>query len=91
MTKPTTETYLADMDAALAKLPLPKRIAILETAIRNAERAERALWNWAAGMGGDDPPVPFTAFEVTEISLELCKRLAAARDEERAGTMIAAE
>jgi hypothetical protein len=83
--------YLAAMDAALARLPLAQRVAIMEDAICRADRAERALFNWAAGMGGGEPPVPFTAFEISAISIELSKRLAAARDEERGQAMIAAE
>jgi hypothetical protein len=75
--------YLAAMDAALARLPVTKRIATLETAINRTHRSIDAVWNWAAD-GGDLPsPSAFTYHQLTMLSLEFSKRLAAARDEER--------
>jgi hypothetical protein len=76
--------YLAAMDAALARLPLAKRMAILEEAIRRVDRSVEAVRNWAAG-GGDLPsPSDFTLHQLYMLALEFSRRLAASRDEERA-------
>lgn len=82
----TPESYLAAFDMALVTMPRAKRIAILEDALRRVDRLERALWNWAAGMGGEEPPTPFRSHDLGVIALGLGKRLAAARDEERGAT-----
>jgi hypothetical protein len=80
---PTPASYLAGLDAHLATIDdVGRRSVLLEEEIRRVDRAERELDRWARAGGGR--PTPFDGDELSIIALALSKRLADARDEERA-------
>lgn len=76
----TTQQYLAGLDTHLATIESAiERVAIIEEEIRRTDLANRRLERWA--WRGGKRPTPFSAIELTTITLELSKRLIAARNE----------
>lgn len=85
----TPGVYLRGVDDYLAAAAPEKRGPFLEAQIRIVDSQERALSKWAAKGGHGNPPGPFDAFELTDLLLELGKRLA--NERETARQTIAAE
>jgi hypothetical protein len=85
----TPSVYLQGIDAYLAEAAPEKRGPFLEEQLRIVDSQERALSEWAAKGGRGSPPSPFTAFELSQSTLELSRRLA--NEREAARQTIAAE
>lgn len=77
----TPQTYLAGLDTHLATIESSiERVAIIEDEIRRTDLANRRLERWA-WRGRGKRPTPFSAIELSTITLELSTRLIAARNE----------
>ncbi|HEY8066584.1 MAG TPA: hypothetical protein VIF40_17945 [Methylosinus sp.] len=86
----TPGVYLSGVDQFLAAEEQPeKRCAFLERQLRVIDSHNCALERWTHNGGRGNPPSPFTAFELAQITLELSKRLA--NEREAARRTIAAE
>lgn len=78
------EVYLRGVDDHLATEVRPeKRGAFLEQQLRVIDSHNRALERWAHRGGHGNPPSPFDAFELAQITNELGRRLAKERDAAR--------
>lgn len=80
--------YLLGIDGYLKHAAPEKREAFLEQQLRVIDSLNRALDKWAH-HGGGNPPSPFNAFELAQITNELGRRLA--NEREAARRTIAAE
>lgn len=80
----TPGVYLSGVDQFLAAEEQPeKRCAFLEQQLRVIDSHNRALERWAHNGGHGNPPSPFDAFELAQITNELGRRLAKERDAAR--------